>query len=246
MTTDAPLFSIITVTKDNLRGFLETRQSVQGQSCRDYEWIIVDGNSSDGTKAHLPPHSVSEPDKGIYDAMNKGIDRATGQYLIFLNAGDLFADMDILSALSKAITANNPDFVYGDALEGGFYKKARSHRKMDWGMFTHHQAMIYRREAIGALRYDADLRIAADYSFTLRFIRQAGNIHYIPCAICIFEEGGLSQQHRKSGRIEQYRERAKYRACGPVKNAVVYGGQSCSAFLREKFPQLYQRLKSRR
>ena len=96
MTTDAPLFSIITVTKDNLRGFLETRQSVKGQSCRDYEWIVVDGNSSDGTKTHLPPHSVSEADKGIYDAMNKGIDRATGRYLIFLNAVDLFEDIDIL------------------------------------------------------------------------------------------------------------------------------------------------------
>lgn len=244
MTINAPLFSIVTVTKDNLAGFLETRKSVEAQSFKDFEWIVVDGNSTDGTKAHLPQDAVSEPDKGIYDAMNKGINRAKGDYVLFLNAGDLFADVDILSTISMAIKTHKPDFLYGDALEGGFYKKARSHRKMDWGMFTHHQAMIYQREKISILRYDTDMKIAADYSFTLRFIRNAQNIHYIPCAICIFEEGGISQRQRKTGRLEQYRQRAKHKACSPVKNVIVYGGQSCSAFLREKFPRLYQGLKN--
>lgn len=245
MTISAPVFSIITVTKDNLGGFLATRKSVEAQSFKGYEWIVIDGNSSDGTKEFLPPDAVSEADSGIYDAMNKGIDRARGDYILFLNAGDTLADADILRTVSKAIEAHAPDFIYGDALEGGFYKKARPHTKIDWGMFTHHQAMIYRREMIGALRYDDTVTIAADYGFTFRFLKGAQNIHYIPCAICIFEEGGVSQRQRRTGRLQQFAQRAKYKACSPLKNVIVYGGQSCSAFLRENFPGLYCRIKAR-
>lgn len=246
--TTRPLFSIVTVTKNNIRGLNETFDSVKMQSCKDYEWIVIDGLSEDGTKellATLSAQSVSEPDDGIYDAMNKGIERAQGDYIVFLNAGDKFADPDILSTLSKAIRAETPDFIYGDALEtGGFYKKARPHTKIDWGMVTHHQAMLYKRGAIGSLRYDKTLRIAADYGFTAAFLAKAKNIHYIPCAICIFEEGGISQRQRQLGRQEQYALRAAYRICSPVKNMTVYAGQSASTFLREKMPKVYFMLKS--
>lgn len=245
MTTDAPLFSIITITKNNLRGFQATQKSIETQSCRRYEWIVIDGDSTDGTKDHLPHGAISEPDNGIYDAMNKGIERAAGDYLIFLNAGDALADADILSTLSKAIGVERPDFIYGDALEGGFYKKARPHTKLDWGMFTHHQAMIYRRDRLCGLTYNREIRIAADYGFTVMFMKKAQKIHYVPCAICIFEEGGISQRQRKAGRQEQFAQRAQHKVCGPLKNAAVYTGQSCSAFLRENFPGLYKTLKSR-
>ncbi len=248
MTTRPPLFSIITVTKDNLRGLNATSDSVKAQSCEDYEWIVIDGLSQDGTAEllpTLPAQSVSETDDGIYDAMNKGSERARGDYIVFLNAGDKLADPDILATLSKAIRAEQPDFIYGDALEtGGFYKKARPHAKIDWGMITHHQAMLYKREAIGSLRYDKMLRIAADYGFTAEFLAKAKNIHYIPCAICIFEEGGISQRQRRLGRREQYTLRAAHGVCNPVKNIVVYAGQSASAFLRERMPKIYFMLKS--
>ena len=246
MTTDAPVFSIITVTKDNLRGFQATQGSMEAQSFKHYEWIVVDGNSMDGTKEHLPHGAVSEPDRGIYDAMNKGIERAKGDYLIFLNAGDLFADADILSAIHKAIKAERPDFIYGDSLEGGFYKKARPHAKIAWGMFTHHQAMMYRREAIAGLRYDPSLKIAADYGFTASFLKKVRSIHYMPCAFCIFEEGGVSQRNRKRGRVEQYRLRKVLGVCEKPKNIAVYLGQSASALCREYFPKIYQSLKAGR
>lgn len=249
MTIKPPLFSIVTVTKNNLRGLGATFESVKAQSCEDYEWIVIDGLSQDGTKEllpALPAQSVSEADDGIYDAMNKGIERAQGDYIIFMNAGDAFADPDILSTISKGVHAERPDFIYGDAMEtGGFYKKARHHAKIDWGMMTHHQAMLYRRAAIGELRYDTALRIAADYGFTAAFLSKAKNIHYIPCAICIFEEGGVSQRQRQTGRREQYHLRAAHSICNPAKNAIVYAGQSASAFLREKFPKIYFALKKR-
>lgn len=247
MTTDTPLFSIITVTKNNLRGLNATWGSVKAQSFKDYEWIVIDGLSDDGTKdllSTLPAHTLSEADNGIYDAMNKGAGRARGDYIIFLNAGDLFADPDILSTLFKAIRAESPDFIYGDALEtGGFYKKARHHTKIDWGMITHHQAMLYRRDLIHGLQYDTKLQIAADYAFTTAFLTQVKNIHYIPCAICIFEEGGISQKNRLSGRQEQFTIRMRAQTCSPGKNIVIYAVQTLSAFLRTKYPALYFRLR---
>ena len=161
--------------------------------------------------------------------------------MIFMNGGDLFADADILSSVAKAIKAENPDFIYGDALEtGGFYKKARSHTKLDWGMFTHHQAMVYKRGVVKDLRYDSASKIAADYGFTARFLRSAKNIHYIPCAICLFEEGGVSQRQKRTGRMEQFGIRKKLKICPGWKNRIVYTVQSGAALLRETMPGVYK------
>ena len=193
MTSLAPLFSIITITRNNMAGFAKTHESLSAQSLKDYEWIIVDGNSTDGTKTYIEQKNlsdfcVSENDNGIYNAMNKGIERSKGQYLLFLNAGDTLADPDILLTLSYAIHTHNPDFIYGDALEEcknahPFYKKARSYKKYIWGMFTHHQAILYRREILGTLKYNENYKIASDYEFTIRFLKTTNKIHYIPCAI---------------------------------------------------------------
>lgn len=245
MTTD-PLFSIVTITRDNLDGLKRTECSLAAQSLRGFEWIVIDGDSNDGTKdylATLDVLAISEPDRGIYDAMNKGIDRAHGDYLLFLNAGDTLADADILATLARA-ASDAPDFIYGDALEtNGLYKKARDHAHIDWGMFTHHQAMLYRRERIGALRYDPMLKIAADYGFTAAFLRAAQNIHYIPCAICVFEDGGVSQTNRRLGRREQFLIRMTDRKISPIKNIVIYGVQSASATLRERLPGVYFKIR---
>lgn len=238
MTTDAPLFSIITVTKDNLKGFLATRESIEAQSCKKYEWIVIDGNSSDGTKDILPPGAVSEDDQGLYDAMNKGIARARGDYLLFLNAGDMLADMDILATLART-AKGQPDFIYGDALEtGGIYKKARPHEKGGWGMFTHHQAMLYRRGRIGGLRYDTGYKIAADYDFTARFLKGALSVHYVPAALCVFETGGISQRNMTSGRMEQFRAR-KSHGMQPWMNMAVFAGQTAAAAVKRLSPRIY-------
>lgn len=249
MTTDRPLFSIVTVTKNNVRGLSSTCGSLLVQSCNDYEWIIVDGDSTDGTVLFLSKEGflencVSEPDYGIYDAMNKGIARAKGQYILFLNAGDRLSDADILATIAKTIAVEEPDFIYGDALEtDGFYKKARSHENMDWGMFTHHQSMLYRRDAIKNLRYSTDYRIAGDYAFTSDFLGNVKNVSYIPAAICIFETGGVSQTNMRLGRIEQYKARRKA-GCKAIKNLLVFGTQTIAANIKKNAPALYARLRS--
>lgn len=239
----APLFSIITITKNNLAGLRRTADSIVMQDSKNYEWIVVDALSSDGTNEYLqtspPLIHIRENDSGIYDAMNKGMDRARGTYLLFLNAGDALSDMDILSTIARVADAEKPDFIYGDALEtNGFYKKAQAISFIDWGMPTHHQAMLYKRSALKNLHYDTSLQIASDYGFTRRFLQTADGAHYIPAALCIFENGGISESHRKKGRREQFMIRRKD-GSSLIKNMFVYMTQTISAYLREYFPDRY-------
>lgn len=237
-------FSIITITRNNLAGLQATAKSLQIQDCRDFEWIIIDGDSSDGTKEYLntlPTPSLSEPDRGLYDAMNKGIDRAGGEYLLFLNAGDCLADAGILAQLKSDITGE--DFIYGDSLEGGHKKSARQHHHILRGMHTHHQAMLYRREIIGDLRYDTAYTIAADYKFTCTFLIKSRTVRYCPYPVCIFEPGGLSQTNVRQGRIEQFCIREEMKACSATRNTLIYLGQTVSMALRRHFPALYWKIK---
>lgn len=254
------LFSIITITRDNLAGLTRTWESLKTQTCRDYEWVVIDGASRDSTLSFLkdkPALVVSEPDQGLYDAMNKGIERAGGDYLIFMNAGDSFADENVLSAMAPLLENREPFFLYADSHEeagtsdtvdkpGNLYRKrARSHQSAPLGMFTHHQAMVYNRQSLGNLRYDLSYKIAADYDLTLRFLRKngGGEILYWPHPLCLFEAGGISQQRAQQGRTEQYKIRKALRLVLPPVNALIYAGQSLSLALRRGFPGLYRALR---
>ena len=246
----APKFSIITITYNNHDGLSRTGKSITLQSYFDYEWIIIDGASADNTKAYLKTLNadniiiISEPDNGIYDAMNKGIDQATGQYLIFMNAGDVFADANILETIAEQ--ESNDDFIYGDALEnneGGnlFYKSARPYTKIDYGMITHHQAMIYNRDLISELRYNIAYKIAADYDFTRCFLKQSEHVRYIPEPICIFEHGGISQTQTRLARQEQFDIRNN--EISILKNRMVYALQFITISLKAYMPWLYRILR---
>ena len=249
MATKLASFSIITICRNHVDGLIATGASVAAQSCKDYEWIVIDGASTDGTLAYLQsqaanPHLqyISEPDGGIYDAMNKGIERATGDYLLFLNAGDTLADTNVLSAI-RNLTDTVPDFIYGDSLEENHYKKARDFSTIIMGMFTHHQAMIYNRAALGHLRYNTAYKIAGDYDLTLRFIRPDTAVAYYKGAVCIFEQGGISQRAVALGRREQYQSRQENKACSWRFNAFIYILQSAAYLLRRYLPKLYWLLK---
>ena len=178
-------FSVITITKNNPHGFAKTKASVAAQNFKDFEWIVVDGDK--------------EPDNGIYDAMNKRIGRAQGDYTIFMNAGDEFAGPDVLETLSKI----NADFIYGDAIEKGRIKKAKHISRLKYGMVTHHQAMVYRTEILKKLRYDEVYSLAADYKLTLEYIFLSHCIYYINKSICIFESGGVSQRYARESRLQE-------------------------------------------
>ncbi len=178
-------FSIITITKNNPNGLHKTKQSIESQTYSDFEWIVIDGDK--------------EPDNGIYDAMNKGITRARGDYTIFMNAGDEFASSDVLETLSHI----NADFIYGDTLEDGYTKPATHISYLNCGMVTHHQAMVYRTEILKNLRFDERYNLAADYNLTLQFIKLSNCIYYINKPLCIFETGGVSQQNAARSRQQE-------------------------------------------
>lgn len=244
-----PLFSIITVTLNNLEGLGKTRQSLSEQSDINHEWIVIDGASTDGTVDYLEQdyiHFTSEPDSGIYDAMNKGIEQAKGKYIIFMNAGDCFANKSVLDHLRQAVEAHSPDFIYGDSLEitGNVaeIKKSRHHTKIKQGMFTHHQAMVYKSAKLGGLRYNTSYKISADYDFTLRFLKNCENVSYLPDPICLFQSGGISQQQVFLGRKEQFIIRGKV-GISPLYNIVIFAAQSGVYALRKLCPKLYWFLK---
>lgn len=241
------LFSIITITRNNVTGLKKTSASLDMQNLRDFEWLVVDGASGDGTKKFLKSTEAewtSEPDKNLYDAMNKGIKRAKGTYILFLNAGDQLAHHDTLEQVQKNAGA---DLIYGDSLEGkkieqAKYKKARSWKAINRGLFTHHQAIFYKTALINDLRYDLSYKIAADYDFTRKFLLKTQSIKYIAKPLCLFEPGGISQQEVKKARKEQYEIRKKD-GVPFYWNALIYNTQTCSYAIRRFFPKLYWFLK---
>lgn len=240
-----PHFSIITITRNNLSGLRRTADSLAAQTCRNFEWIVVDGASIDDTAAYLATTTaywLSEPDSGIYDAMNKGLARATGDFILFLNAGDALADAAILADAALL----DADFIYGDGREGAFIKRAHPHRALLWGMFTYHQALFYRRAAIGSLRYDTRYRIAADYKFTVQFLRDGVRAVYWPRVVCDFEPGGLSQTAAARGRREMAQIRDELRLCPRVLNPLITAGHALLWGLRVRLPALYSLLRSRK
>ncbi len=245
--TRPPLFSLITVTKDNPDGLRATQKSVQQQTQQNFEWIVIDGGKDQ--KPDRTDIYINEPDNGIYDAMNKGIERSKGDYILFLNAGDTLAESGTLAKIAAGIStaSNTPDFIFGDALEGTpdhfHYKKSRTHNMAALGMFTHHQAMLYRRDVLGSLRYSLNYKIAGDYEFTMRFLAKAQHILYLYYPLCLFEPGGVSQKNAARGRKEQFDIRHSLGISNMVENAAIYLVHMISWNFRRLFPALYWRLR---
>lgn len=270
-----PLFSIITVTRNNLTGLKQTAASLEHEDPSLFEWIVIDGGSTDETIKYLTenypltlpsPHEgegvahremgkrgvqwLSEPDSGIYDAMNKGIDRASGDYILFLNAGDTLALLRTLETLAALLSARpvKPDLIYGDAFEetaeGRIIKKARPYDRIDQGLFTHHQAIFYRRETISDLRYDQTYSIAADYKFTAQCLRMSKYVLYWPRPVCLFEQGGVSQRQAFKGRMQQSLIRRELEMTLPIEEVLIILKQTAAYSLRRLAPGFYWRLRS--
>lgn len=250
----APLLSIVTITRQNRTGLAMTAKSLAAQVQTDFEWIVIDGASNDGTaellgQAPRPPDIVlSQPDHGIYDAMNKGLSRANGEYTLFLNAGDSLPAADTLPLIYQELSRHRPDFLYGDALEQNLdgrqhYKSARTHKKSALGLFTHHQAMIYKTALLNNFRYNLDYKIAADYDLTLRFLKEAKHVRNLSAPLCIFTAGGLSQTAAHQGRAEQFTIRKRLKTANILQNILIYAAQYLNWYFRKLTPGAYWFLK---
>lgn len=204
--------SIITATWNCAGTVAECLASVAGQSYPDREHIVIDGASTDGTLTVLEAHRaqlavlVSEPDRGIYDALNKGIARASGEVVGLLHADDLYADADVLARTAAAFADPAVDAVYGDLVyvsqkdtrrvirhwRAGEYRPAR----LRWGWMPPHPTLYLRRalyERHG--NFDRQYRIAADYDLILRVLsRIEGRVVYLPQVLVRMRLGGTSNR----------------------------------------------------
>jgi putative colanic acid biosynthesis glycosyltransferase len=251
-----PFVSIITIVRNDSLGLGRTRVSIAEQTFHDLEWLIVDGASDDGTAEVAlgfdEPYvfAVSEPDSGIYDAMNKGLARASGEYVLFLNARDTFAGARVLESVAARLRQSEADFLYGDSLEafgGGrtVYKTAQGHARVNYGMFACHQAMYFRRAMIGSQRYDTTLRIAGDYAFAAEFLKKSPRIDRLPEALCVFDLSGTSVVNRQRGREENWRVQRDVLGLSLPRRCITRAAYLGSAFLATRVPGLYKVLRFR-
>ncbi len=248
------LFSIITVTRNNAAGLRVTYDSITRQTCRDFEWLVIDGASTDNTRQLLQSSRtaistlISEPDHGIYDAMNKGLAQARGDYLLFLNAGDALAAPEVLAKLQTTLKQQTVDFIYGDSYEAQpngdiLFKPARPVWLKFWGMFAHHQAMLYRRAALKDLRYNLRFGVAADYALTLAVLKTQATCWRVRFAIAGCAVPGLSTTAASQGRREQLLIR--YGQLPSLLNVGIYLLQGALWQLKCRLPFIYRRLRFR-
>lgn len=197
--------SVITINYNNLEGLKRTYESVVSQTCQDFEWIIIDGGSTDGSKEFIEEHQehftywCSEPDSGVYHAMNKGIMKATGEYLNFMNSGDSFYDEQIIEkVLSRELTA---DMGYGDWLRVYPDHEILKEAPKKWFNITVffenvcHQAMFIKASILRDKGYDDKMHILADWKRWIEMSLEGQTFQYIPLTICRFEATtGLSEK----------------------------------------------------
>lgn len=228
---ETPLFSIITVCRNAEKEIGHTLDSIINQRFRDFEFIVIDGASTDSTlkaiedSGAVPSLLISEPDNGIYDAMNKGLAHAKGEYVIFLNAGDSFHSADTLERIAAAISLcvkendEKPGVVYGDTVIVGHDREELAPRHLSApaeltlksfadGMVVCHQAFIALRKITS--RFDVKYRFSADYDWCIRCLQHSRlNVKVDGVIIDFLHEGATSENRRKS-LIERFKIMAFY------------------------------------
>lgn len=222
--SDTPLFSIITVTYNAAAVLLPTLQSVAEQSCKEYEYIVVDGASTDATlelvrRSGVPTRIISERDKGIYDAMNKGMKIARGTYLIFMNAGDAFYSADTLQAIKERIGTRCPGVIYGETAivdeqrQFVMMRRLRAPEHLTWhsfaaGMVVCHQAFIVRRDL--APQYDLSYRYSADVDWCIRCMKRSDEMFNTHLILVNYLREGTTTRNRRASLKERFHIMCKY------------------------------------
>ena len=216
--------SIVTVHLNDFPGLERTLNSLSYvMSAADIEWIVIDGGSK-LTREHsdifrqvisLATQSVSGPDKGIYDAMNKGTKLASGDYIMYLNAGDeLHQDFDH-GLLSRLVETAPPGMVWGHCMEryengATIQIKTRSSSWAWYCMPVYHPAIFFRREMLGEDPYDTSFIIAADYDLVCRLLTSGARVVMLDSEVSIFHRGGISLTRGEVTGEEENRIRMKY------------------------------------
>lgn len=200
--SDSPLITIITVCYNCKDCIGRTILSIKNQDFKKFEYIIIDGGSTDGTAEIIKANFevvdfyLSEPDTGIYNAMNKGIGKARGEWVNFLNAGDIYASNDVLSRVAGELYPG-VDVVYGDRNyvtgERSYIQPARPVETIYEKMPFCHQAAFASTRALKQFAFNETYRFAADYDLFIRMYRSGRSFQKVNITVCDFLAGGLSE-----------------------------------------------------
>jgi glycosyltransferase involved in cell wall biosynthesis len=227
-------FSIITVTYNAAQWLERTIQNILSQTFTDIEYIIVDGSSTDETVSIITNYQsriknkfrfrwISEPDKGIYDAMNKGLKLATGDYVWFINAGDRIHSSNTIQETANSLSPFSfrllPDVIYGETEisdeQGNSLgmRRLKAPEKLTWksfrmGMCVCHQSFIVKREI--AELYDLKYRYVADFEWCIRCLKKADHILNTHLILSCFLDSGFSSVNRKTSLKERYEIMCRY------------------------------------
>lgn len=200
---ESPFFTIITVNHNNLNGLKNTIHSVLFQIERDFEFIVIDGASNDGSQEVMLARescidvALSEPDSGIFDAMNKGVARARGKFCIFLNSGDVFSSCAVLSQAKSLMLGNGLTYnLYAGFarlhLNGVFFKET------DVRPWVPHQSTFIKTELIKEFKFDSNRKVFGDLDLWYR-LKQSNLFESfrMPLLIADFELGGIGNHPNK-------------------------------------------------
>lgn len=211
--------SIITINYNNKAGLQKTLESVLAQTCRDFEWIVIDGGSTDGSKDLIEQHQdamaywCSEPDRGVYHAMNKGITKATGEYCLFLNSGDYMCSREVLRTVFSECWRE--DIIYGNVVttDGksetvlkGFHSDSLLGVDLVKSTICHQTAFIRRDLFDKCGYYDESLSIVSDWKFFfMAILIHKCSLKYVDLNIVYYDLSGFSSIHPE--RLEEEKKR---------------------------------------
>lgn len=204
------MFSVIVVCRNSLSMLMHTLENIKCQTYRNFEIVVVDCDSTDGTKEYLNSSKlvsqfISEPDSGVYDAMNKGARMARGEWLVYINAGDAFYNTNVLLDAERRLKPSS-DIVYGDVVVNyeGFERVIRANdvNKLIYGMICCHQSMFIKKRLMEKQPYNLGYKIVSDYDFLLGAFLSGSKIQYIDMVVAKFLPGGLSERKRIARDIE--------------------------------------------
>lgn len=204
MNNYTPLISIITVVYNGVSTLRNTIISVINQSYSNIEYIIIDGGSKDGTLNLINEYRdyvsifITEPDKGIYDAMNKGIDHANGEWIYFLNSDDEIFCRDTIIQVFENPNSLDYDVLYGNlvcenSLKEQFVYHSKPLKSMKYRMSFGHPACFIKSKILKAKKFSNEYRIAADYDLLLRiYLENKSKFYKVNCVVAKFSYGGIS------------------------------------------------------
>jgi putative colanic acid biosynthesis glycosyltransferase len=204
------IISVVTITKNHCQGLSRTLDSVKEQDYQCIEHIIVDGDSTDGSKDLLSAYNhsktysyFSEPDRGISNAFNKGLDRSNGELIFFLNSGDVFASSTVISEVCESYQMHGWKFAVGSTITTNFkdepvyyHPPQLTSKSLKYFMFLPHQGVFCETSLHKQYKYDESIKTSMDYELFLRMLKDI-DIFYLPIAISTREAGGVSSQDRQ-------------------------------------------------